>query len=100
MIEYSKYHSRTLMSFVDAFILMLLLGALSHTLHFSWAHYIALSYWQSLLVMWVSICIIPGAEYPVRIAKPSWLETFNENLKAARKSAAADKAAENDDDEQ
>lgn len=100
MIEYSKYHSRTLMSFVDAFILMLLLHWLSGTIHASWAHDIALTYWQSLLVMWVSICIIPGAEYPVRIAKPSWLETFNENLKAARASVAADKAVETDDDEQ
>ena len=100
MIEYSKSHSRSLMSFVDAFILMLLLGWLSGTLHYSWAHVIALTYWQCLLIMWISICIIPGNEYPIRIARPSWLERFNEQLKTARAEAAAEKAAKADQDDE
>lgn len=100
MIEYSKSHSRSLMSFLDAFFLMILLGWLSGTIHASWAHSIALTYWQCLLIMWISICIIPGNEYPIRIARPSWLERFNEQLKVARASAAADKAAGRDEDDE
>lgn len=77
-LEYAKYRIRDVHSFFDAWILMLALGGLSHQLHIP---RLAISYWSAWLVMIVSICLIPGSEYPVRIAKPSSLEKWAEERK-------------------
>lgn len=85
MIEYTDSAlGRGAMSFIDAFILMLVLGALSHTFHTSWAHWLALSYWQALLIQWASVCLFPGNEYPVGIKRRPFLQRFNDIRKSER----------------
>lgn len=78
---FAKPHSRVVVSFSDAFILMLVLGGLAHQLHIP---QLAVGYWTAWLIMAVSICVLPGNEYPVRIANAGRFERWAEERKARR----------------